>query len=436
MSIWRNATTGLLAALCLIGWLPAAALAGDFPTGDPASLGFSAERLKRIDVWFQQRADTRDLAGKDAGDTSGAVIAIARNGGLAYFQAAGYQDRARTVHMTRDSIFWIASMTKPVTSVAAMILVDDGKIELDAPVAKYLPELANMQVASEKADQRNGELVLEPPKRAMTIRDLLRHTSGLVYPPQFLGSPVNKLYERATFRSTNTLEEFVHSLASLPLAHQPGEVWEYSWGVDVLARVVEVASGQPFDKFLASRIFAPLHMVDTGFYVPADKLGRLVDPPEPRETQFDITRPRKLLSGGGGLASTAEDYVRFCQMLLNEGELDGARVLRAETVRLMTSDALPPGIRFALDFVGPSTGSSWGLGFAVRTSAASSNIPGSVGSYSWNGLWGTWFWVDPAEKLVAVMMIQAVPAKSAPYRKVMRSLTYEALLVPRQKTSD
>ena len=325
-------------------------------------------------------------------------------------------------------------MTKPVTSVAAMILVDEGKLDLDAPVAQYLPELADMAVGVEKADPTTGEMAiaLEPANRPMIVRDLLRHTSGLVYPPQFVHARINKLYEKAAFGADNTLAEFVASLGSLPLAHQPGEVWEYSWGVDVLARIVEVASGEPFDHFLQERLFAPLHMVDTGFYVPDDKLSRLVAAPNGRrDPPFDVTRERKLLSGGGGLVSTAIDYLRFCQMLLNGGELDGARILKPETVRLMTTDALPPGVRFVGDWIGPGAGSTWGLGFAIRTDPKfSADAPGSVGSYTWSGAWGTYFWVDPAEKLIAVQMIQASPEKAGPYFAAIRNLTYGALLVP------
>ena len=231
----------------------------------------------------------------------------------------------------------------------------------------------------------------------MTIRDLLRHTSGLVYPPQFTNSAINRLYYKAVFDRDSTLADFVASLAHLPLAHQPGEVWEYSWGVDVLARVVEVASGQPFDRFLEHHIFCPLHMVDTGFYVPEAKLGRLVEAPEQRNPQFDVTRPRKLLSGGGGLVSTAPDYLRFCQMLLNGGELDGAQILAPETVQKMTTNSLPADIRFV--------GKRWAMPEARAGDWASrsaptriQHVPGSVGSYTWNGVWGTYFWIDPARR--------------------------------------
>ncbi len=414
-------------AIALALSLSKVAFADDLATaGDPESLGLSATRLARIGSWYQARVD--------AGELPGAVVAIARNGRLAYLELVGFQDSARKNPMQADSIFWIASMTKPVTSVAAMILVEQGKLALDAPVARYLPELNDMQVGVAKADAATGtvEIVLEPPKRAMTVRDLLHHTSGLVYPPQFVDSPINRLYGKAVFARDSTLADFVASLAHLPLAHQPGEVWEYSWGVDVLARVVEVASGQPFDQFLEQRIFAPLHMADTGFYVPEAKLGRLVEAPQQRNPQFDVTRPRKLLSGGGGLVSTAPDYLRFCQMLLNGGEFDGARILAPATVHEMTMNSLPADIRFVGNLAGPNAGSSWGLGFAVRTDPKSSTVPGSVGSYTWNGVWGTYFWIDPAERLIAIQMIQVVPGKAGPYFAAIRNLTYGSLRLPAQ----
>jgi CubicO group peptidase (beta-lactamase class C family) len=390
---------------------------------NPESVGFSSPRLARITSWFQARVDSREFPG--------AVLAIARNGKIAYLQALGFQDRGRQIPIRADSIFWIASMTKPITSVAAMILVDDGKLDLDAPVSQYLPELKDMQVATERNDLATGktELTFEAAKRPMTVRDLLRHTSGLVYPPQYLDSPIHRLYRQAVFTRDTTLAEFVSSLGRLPLAHQPGEVWEYSWGVDVLARIVEVQSGESFERFLDRRIFQPLHMVDTGFYVPEGKLARLVDPPgEQRERLWDVTIKPKLFSGGGGLVSTAPDYLRFCQMMLNGGELDGVRILTPQSIQLMTTNSLPSDIRFGLDFVGPSHGSSWGLGFAIRTDPNNSFVPGSVGTYTWSGAGGTAFWVDPAEKMIVIQMIQSYVKD--PYRKALRQFTYGALKVP------
>ena len=208
--------------------------------------------------------------------------------------------------------------------------------------------------------------------------------------------------------------------------HQPGEVWEYSWGVDVLARIVEVGSGRSFDEYLQARLFGPLHTVDTGFYVPEAKLGRLVDPaPEGRPALWDVTKPARLFSGGGGLVSTATDYLRFCQMMLNRGELDGVRVLSPETVKLMTTNSLSPGIRFAQDMIGPAAGSTWGLGFAIRTGVGSSVVPGSTGSFTWGGVWGTYFWVDPLEKVIAVQMIQVNQERNP--CNALADLTYKAL---------
>lgn len=433
-------------ALCLLG----AAFADELTTsGDAKSLGFSAARLARIAPWYQARFDS--FSPSD-GLVPGAVVAIAKGGKLAYLQAIGFQDRAKSIPMKTNSIFWIASMSKPVTSVAAMILVDDGKLDLDAPVARYLPELQDMRVAVEKTDPATGktEHGLDLPKRPMTVRDLLRHTSGIVYPELDFAFPergladaaseagiryVHMLYswtDATAYRRDTTLADFVSALARLPLAHQPGEVWEYGLSADVLGRVIEVASGEPLDRFLQSRIFTPLHMLDTGFYVPEEKLGRLVDSPMPERPRiWDVTKPPKLFSGGGGLVSTAPDYLRFCQMLLNDGELDGVRLLTPQAVKEMTTNALPPDIRIFGNEVGPLAGRSFGLGFAIRTDPVSSWTPGAVGSFSWAGLWGTYFWIDPAEELVGLQMIQAAPGKgreAVPFAGI-NHLAYGALMI-------
>jgi CubicO group peptidase (beta-lactamase class C family) len=438
-------------ALCLSGPAFADELAA---SADAKSLGFSAARLARIAPWYQARFDSFPPSD---GLVPGAVVAIAKGGKLAFLQAIGFQDRAKTTAMKTNSIFWIASMSKPVTSVAAMILVDEGKLELDAPVARYLPEIGDMRVAFQETNPATGEMeyglgLPQRPKRAMTVRDLLRHTSGLIYPELDFAYPergladanadfgiraIHWLYSRTdatAYRRDSTLADFVSALARLPLAHQPGEVHEYGLSVDVLGRVIEVVSGEPFDQFLQSRIFTPLHMVDTGFYVPEAKLGRLVDAPMPERPRiWDVTKPAKLFSGGGGLVSTAPDYLRFCQMLLNGGELDGVRVLSPQTVRQMTTNALPPGIRiFGGDEVGSRAGTDFGLGFAIRADPVHSWVPGAAGSFSWAGYWGTYFWIDPAEKLIGLQMVQATPGSKA--RQALNSsgishLAYGALTI-------
>jgi CubicO group peptidase (beta-lactamase class C family) len=405
------------------------------PVSDPEALGFSSSRLSRIAAWQQTQVD--------AGAFSGAVAAIVRNGKVAYLRAVGFRDRAKTSPLRPDAIFWIASMSKPVTSVAAMMLVEEGKLDLAAPVYRYLPELKDMMVAVETRDPVTGKtgFAREPQKRAMTVEDLLRHTAGLIF--GIGGSRLDQLTYKSlygsagVYRRDKTLADFVSALAKLPLAHQPGEVWEYGPAVDVLSRVIEVASGQPFDQFLQTRLFKPLGMVDTGFYVPEAKLSRLVDPPviggAPDSVTADVSKPTRLFSGGGGLASTASDYLRFCQMLLNGGEFDGLRILSPETARRMSTNALPPDIRFAgfaTGLVGPLGGSTWGLGFAIRNNAAFSAVPGSVGSFNWLGAGGTFFWIDPAEQLMAVQLIQVTPGTGTPFTNMFRNLTYSAFRVP------
>jgi CubicO group peptidase (beta-lactamase class C family) len=415
--------------LCLAG----VALADDLQTvGDPDSLGFSARRLARMTSWFEAHSKTAD--------PSGFVVAIARGGKLAYLQAIGFEDPDRKIPMRPDSIFRIGSMSKQITSVATMMLVDEGKLDLDAPVAQYLPELKDMQVV--KTDPATGDALLgelEPAKRAMTIRDLLRNTSGLVYTgpdfadPGYGNAAMHALYGvKAPFRRDKPIAPLVVSLGTLPLLHQPGEVWEYSTGFDVLGRVIEVASGQPFDKFLQSRLFAPLHMVDTGFDVPEDKLARLVAVPLSRNPSlWDVTKRQTFFSGGGGIVSTAPDFLRFCQMLLNGGELDGVRILKPETVRLMTTNSVPPDMHIAGHEIGPAFGTGWGLGFAIRTDPDFSLIPGAVGSFNWQGLWGTFFSVDPSERLILVMMMQRSEGSGhGLYFNAIRRLPYAALKVP------
>jgi CubicO group peptidase (beta-lactamase class C family) len=421
LSILSLVTLGLATAAC------AYAVA---PVSDPEAVGFSSSRLARIAAWQQSQVN--------AGAFSGAVSAIARNGKIAYLRAVGFRDRAKTIPLQPDAIFWIASMTKPVTSVAAMMLVEEGKLDLAAPVHQYLPELKEMMVGVETTDPAGGpsKLALEPQKRPMTVEDLLRHTSGLVYPEG--NTAVHKFYRDSgqywpSYARDRTLKDLVSGLVRIPLAYQPGEVFEYGLSVEVLGRVVEVTSGQPLDQFLDSRLFKPLGMADTAFWVPPEKLARLIDPPAgvPIRPDRDVTKPTTMFSASGGLVSTAGDYLRFCRMLLNGGELDGVRILSPATVRRMTTSALPPDIRFTSDTaVGPRGGSTFGLGFAIRTDATRSWVPGSVGSYTWNGRWGSYFWIDPAEQLIAIQLIQAGTENYDQFWTPFRNLTYGAFLIP------
>ena len=362
----------------------------------------------------------------ESGRIPGAVLLIARNGKIAWLDALGFQERRSQTPMKNDSIFRIASMSKPITSVAAMILAEEGKLDIGAPVAQYLPEFKDVKVGLEGF----------APKRPMTVHDLLRHTSGLTY-GIFGNSPVDQLYQKSSLFAAKSLREMVATIASLPLLHQPGEVWEYSVSSDVLGRVVEVASGMDLDRFIAERITGPLKMPDTGFFLTASQAGRLALPDAMMMMPpGDVTAKPAILSGGGGMLSTAGDYARFCQMLLNGGELDGVRILAPHTVALMTSDQLPPGtdrrspVALVLDAFGPTQemGTGFGLGFAVRTASGRNPVPGSVGDFSWAGITGTYFWVDPKEKLVSVLMMQVPQGINVPYWRQTRTLVYQALI--------
>jgi CubicO group peptidase (beta-lactamase class C family) len=348
----------------------------------------------------------------DKGTIPGAVALVLRDGKPALFEALGQADDGRP--MTKDAIFRIASMTKPVTSVAVMMLVDEDKLKLDDPVTRFLPEFADLKVI----DAKTGETAA--PKRAVTVRDLLAHTSGIAYgfsAPERLRKSYADIAE-GVGPLDPTLEENVKRLAKIPLAHQPGEAWTYGLNTDVLGRVVEVASGKPLDRFFFDRIFGQLKMADTGFFVPKEKQARLVALYKPdgkkvakvTEDPFPAgaltVSPKRVLgeqkyhSGGGGLVSTAADYGRFLQMLLNGGELGGVRLLKAESVREMTRNQIGK-----LDLPFGVHGDKFGLGFGVTTKPG---VP-SVGSYSWAGAFHTFFWVDPEKKLAGIVMTQLHP---------------------------
>jgi CubicO group peptidase (beta-lactamase class C family) len=406
------------------------------PERDPGKLGFDTDRLNRVTQAFQGFVDS--------GQIPGAVVLIARNDKVAYFQAFGFRDREQKIAMTTDSIFRIASMTKPIVSVGAMMLAEEGKLDIAAPVSKYLPEFKDLQVRVEQVDPATGktETVMQPQIRPMTVQDLLRHTAGLVYPPPIGNGPVSDAYRDANVLDRNTtLAEMVTKISKLPLAHQPGEVWEYGVAVDVLGRVIEVVSGMDLDQFIDERITKPLGMSSTGFYVGEADRDRLAQPQiDPatgkRPPLFDATQKPRLFSGGGGLVSTASDYLLFCEMLLHGGQLGNTRLLSQSTIDLMTSNALKPGIGYsaaALQRFGdigptPAMGQSFGLGFAVRTEGGQNPLPGSTGSFYWTGAWGTTFFVDPKQRLIIIMMTQ-VPLPAGPlYRHEIRYLAYQAVL--------
>ncbi|HLK70103.1 MAG TPA: serine hydrolase domain-containing protein [Bryobacteraceae bacterium] len=396
----------------------AAAYAQSLPTaGRPEDAGFSSKRLEVTRGVLQADVEAKRLPG--------AVLLIARNGKLVFYDAVGNQDSAAKIPMKKDSIFRIASMSKPITTVAAMILAEENKLDVGAPVAQYLPEFQNVKVGPDGA----------APKRAMTVQDLMRHTSGLTY-GIFGNSPVDQMYRQANIFGAKSLAEMVKTIATLPLLHQPGEFWEYSVSTDVLGRVVEVASGMDLDAFVHERVTTPLKMNDTGFWVKPGAVSRLARPDgEPNAAFESATQKPNVFSGGGGMLSTATDYARFCQMLLNGGELEGVRILSPKTVALMTSDQLPPTaerhtpVATSLGPFGPvpEMGTSFGLGFAVRVDPGRNPLPGSVGDFSWGGITGTLFWVDPQTKLVAVLMAQAPRANLNVIWRQTRVMVYQAM---------
>lgn len=387
----------------------------------PEQVGFSSARLARAGDVVKRDVDRRLIPG--------AVLAIARGGRIAYAEAFGYRDREAGAAMTTDAIFRIASMTKPMTSVAAMMLAEAGELEIAAPVADYLPELADRTVGVERARA----------KRTMTVQDLLRHTSGLTY-AGFGDSPVQMVWRDAKLMDEDqTNAELVTKLAGLPLMFEPGTTWEYSMSTDVLGRVVEVVSGKSLGDFFAERIVGPLGMADTGFSATGARAARLAEPQTDkasgqRPPMRNVAEPGRWHSGGGGAVSTAADYLRFCQMLLNGGELDGVRLLAPKTVAHMASDHLPPGVgygetsrpRFGALAPVPEMGYGFGLGFAVRTAPGRSPVPGSVGEFFWGGVHGTYFWIDPQEQMIAVLMMSALEQRLH-YRYLSRQLVYAAL---------
>jgi CubicO group peptidase (beta-lactamase class C family) len=429
-------TSVLVAVLVLIG---SVAWGRPLPTVEPEKVGLSSERLERIGRVFQEEISE--------GRLPGAVVLVARNGEVAYFESFGARDPASKAPMSQDAIFRIYSMTKPLVSVAAMILMEEGRLQLADPVSKFLPEFADLQVSVPETDVYGKvTYTLAPAERPMTIQDLLRHTAGLAYGEITGNAAIKQAYAEAGVyqpdglpyeaRGVRPAEEVV-GLAKAPLVHQPGTVWEYSLATDVLGRVVEKASGMRLGDFLEQRLLEPLGMVDTGFSVPEADLARLAEPlaTDPAtgnpNALIDVAAPPANDSGGAGAVSTASDYARFAQMLLNGGELDGARILSPTTVRLMASDHLGSRIEAPVtpgELLLGTPGYTFGLGFAVREEPGIAAVPGSQGEFMWAGYAGTYFWIDPEEELVGVLMTQAPGPSRAYYRREIKQLVYQAIV--------
>ena len=412
-------------------------------TDKPEDLGLSSERLDRIRSHFA-------TAYVDRGKLAGVLTLVARRGQVASLECVGARDLASGAPVAADTIFRIYSMTKPVTSVALLSLYEEGRFQLDEPVAHFIPELGGLRVWD---DGTPLSYRTRYPERDMTVRDLLTHTSGLTY--GFMGRhPLDALYRRRGIEGGRAvlapqegapsidLAEMVAKLAELPLLFSPGSRWSYSVATDVCGHLVERLSGQPLDAFLQQRIFGPLRMVDTGFAVPADQGDRLaacyVTLPGDRLVELDAAATSSyreqptFLSGGGGLVSTASDYLRFALMLLNGGELDGQRVLGRKTVEYMATNHLPTGGDLASmgqPVFSETTyeGIGFGLGVSVMLDPVRAAVVGSVGEFGWGGAASTMFWVDPREELVGLLMTQLVPSSTYPLRREMKALTYQAL---------
>lgn len=433
----RLPLAGALTALALLiaAW-PVASLAAPLPTATPESVGMSSGRLDKIEAALG--------AAIAEGAFPGVVIMVARDGKLVYHRAFGAQGPSGPA-MGEDAIFRIYSMTKPLVSVAAMLLVEEGTIQLTDPVGKFLPGFDKLDVSVPNENWRGPGYETVPARRAMTVHDLLRHTSGLTYAEITTNRPVREAYETARVYNksipfdsrSDPPQAQVAAVAKAPLAFHPGTVWHYGISTDILGRVVEAATGERLDDFMRQRLFEPLGMGDTGFWVPEAKLSRLAGA---FETDKFSGKPIVLLdvsarpgndSGGAGGVSTVGDYLRFCQMLLNGGTLEGTRIMSRTTVRWMTSDHLDAGIEQPLqpsELLLGTKGYSFGLGFAVRRADGLAGTPGSAGDFTWGGYAGTYFWVDPTERLTAVMMTQAPGPRRAYYRKLIRQLVYQAIV--------
>ncbi len=409
------------------------------PTVSPEDVGLSSERLGRIPTFFD--------AGYLATERLPCMATlVARDGEIAHLSTAGVLDRKSGTPIGADTIYRIYSMTKPITSVAAMMCVEDGSLRLDHEVSRYIPAFKDVRVWIGGTPEAP---ITKEPDRPMLVRDLFLHTSGLTYDFLFQ-HPVEELYRKTkVVRANHDLETFADILAGIPLIFSPGERWNYSVGVDLLGRLIEIASGQSLDDFFRTRIFEPLGMTDTGFTVPASKTDRFAACYQRNPLDGEISMadkgdassayvregkdPTRLFSGGGGLCSTIGDYFRFCMMIRNGGELDGNRLLSPKTLEFMRQNHLPGGK--SIRQMGDKTfsearmdGNGFGLGWSITTDTVETMQPGSVGTIAWGGLASTFFWIDPEEDIIAIQMTQMIPSSAYPIRPQFQSLVYASIV--------
>lgn len=404
-SIFR--TVRWLAVLCFV-FFAAHVVAGELPTAKPEDVGMSSDKLAKVDALLKQLIAEKKLAGS--------TLVVSRHGKVVHFQSEGLMDVEANKPMRNDAIVRIYSHTKAITTAAALMLCDDGKLSLDDPVAKHLPEIKGVQV--------QGQDGPAAPATEMTVRDLMLHTAGFSYGNSGVAAADKAYREANIFAPNTTLADMTAKLGRVPLSFDPGKEWGYSVSIDVLGRVVEVVSGQPLDEFFERRIFKPLDMHDTGFFVPAEKVDRFASvytsdgkgtltlkslSPKDAPLPYEYLRRPSLLSGGGGLVSTARDYLRFLTMISRGGELDGVRLLSADTVRRMTTNQLSEQVGW-IKFGGqPRTGVGFGLGFSVRVKMSEWDPQGRVGEYGWGGAASTHYWTSPKDDLIVVVLEQTVP---------------------------